>query len=267
MNAPVDLPSLLAFQPRFYRGGAIRHHLALLYDLVSTRRPRRIVVVGFGNGEAFFTLCQAVRETGVEAECIAIWRGAAEEERKADPAWEEGKRYAAETYGEFAQFSANDSEAAAQRFTETKIDLLLIDQCESGSEITRELEHWSGAVSSDATILVHGIELNRPDAPGAAWRQWRGERPGAEFSAGIGLGVVASKEQSMPPEAQQLYALAAARIAAQAQSEHSQRDLAALSARQVWLDSLLEDRWTAQEIMDEQGRQMEELRKRFEELG
>ncbi len=71
----------------------------------------------------------------------------------------------------------------------------------------------------------------------------------------------------MPPEAQQLYALAAARIAAQAQSEHSQRDLAALSARQVWLDSLLEDRWTAQEIMDEQGRQMEELRKRFEELG
>ncbi|HEY3663919.1 MAG TPA: glycosyltransferase, partial [Chthoniobacterales bacterium] len=45
------------------------------------------------------------------------------------------------------------------------------------------------------------------------------------------------------------------------------RDLAALSARQVWLDSLLEDRWTAQEIMDEQGRQMEELRKRFEELG
>ncbi len=263
----MDLPSLLAFQPRFYRGGPIRHHLALLYDLVATRRPRRIVVVGFGNGEAFFTLCQAVRETGLDAECTAIWRGAAGEDRETDPAWEEGKRYAAETYGEFAQFSADDSRIAAQKFSETKVDLLLIDQCESGSEITAELNFWSGAVSSDATIGVHGIELNRPDAPGAAWRQWRGERPGTEFSAGIGLGVVASNEPPFPPTAQPLYALAAARIEAQAQSEQSQRDLSALSARQVWLDSLLEDRWTAQEIMDEQGRQMEELRKRFEELG
>ncbi len=187
----MDLPSLLAFQPRFYRGGPIRHHLAFLYDLVATRRPRRIVVLGFGNGEAFFTLCQAVRETGLEAECTAIWRGAAGEDRETDPAWKEGQRYAAETYGEFAQFSADDSTIAAEKFIETKVDLLLIDQCESGSEITAELERWSGAVSPGAVILVHGIGLNRPDAPGTAWREWRGERPGTEFSAGIGLGVVA----------------------------------------------------------------------------
>ncbi|MDQ3545253.1 MAG: glycosyltransferase, partial [Verrucomicrobiota bacterium] len=248
-------------------GGAIRHHLALLYDLVATRRPHRTVVVGFGNGEAFFTLCQAVRETGVESICTAIWRGAAEERREADHAWEEGKHYAAETYGEVAQFSADDSAAAAQKFSGNTVDLLLIDQCESGTEIAAELNRWGAALSPAAVILVHGIRLNRPDAPETAWRQWRGERPGAEFSAGIGLGVAASNEQPIPPTVQPLYALAAARIEAQAQSEQSQRDLAALSARQVWLDSLLEDRWTAQEIMDEQGRQMEELRKRFEELG
>ncbi len=265
----MDLPSLLAFHPRFYRGGAIRHHLALLYDLVAIRRARRIVVVGFGNGEAFFTLCQAVRETGVESSCTAIWRGAAEENREADHAWTEGKKYAAETYGELAQFSADDPAAAAQKFAGNTVDLLLIDQCESGAEIAAELQRWEAALSPVAVVLVHGIQLHRPDAPGTAWRQWRGVRPGAEFSAGIGLGVSSAGGDPvlLQAGAEQLYALAAARIAAQAQSEQSQRDLAALSARQVWLDSLLEDRWTAQEIMDEQGRQMEELRKRFEELG
>ncbi len=280
----MDLPSLLAFQPRFYRGGPIRHHLPLLYDLVALRRPRRIVVEGFGNGEAFFTLCQAVRENGLEADCTAIWRGAAGEEPDADQAWQNGKRYAAETYAGLARFSPDDSATVARQFADQKVDLLLIDQCERAAEISGELENWNSAISTGGVVLVHGIGLDRPDAPRNAWRQWRGDRPGAEFPAGIGLGLTSWAEPSLLHRSQsvaQLYALAAARIAAQAQSEESQRQLAALAARQVWLDSLLEDRWTAQEIMDEQGRQMDEqsrqleelrrdqaeLQKRFEELG
>ncbi len=103
-----------------------------------------------------------------------------------------------------------------------------------------------------------------------------GQRPSAEFSAGNGLGVAAPDGHSIPAAAgaEQLYALATARIEAQAQSNRSQRDLAAAQARQVWLDSLLEDRWAAQAIMDDQGKQMEELllaqaelEKRFAALG
>ncbi len=112
----MELPSLLAFQPHFYRGGPIRHHLAFLYDLVATQRPRQIVVVGFGNGEAFFTLCQAVSEIGLEAKCHATWRGAPGEASEADPAWEEGKKYAAKTYGDFAQLTSDAPEIAAQKF-------------------------------------------------------------------------------------------------------------------------------------------------------
>ncbi len=262
----MDLPSLLTFQPRFYRGGPIRHHLALLYDLVATRRPGRIVVDGFGNGEAFFALCQAVQEIGLETDCLALWRGAAGEERAADQAWEEGKRYVAENHGQFAQLSSEDAATAAKG---EKTDLLLIDQCESGAEITAQLNLWSAAIAPVGIVLVHGIDLQRPDALRPAWQSWRGDRPGGEFAAGIGLGVAARNADALPaaPALEQLYTLATARIGAQARSEQSQRDLSALAAKQVWLDSLLEDRWTAQEIMDEQGRQMEELRKRFEELG
>ncbi len=184
----MNLPSLLAFQPQFYRSGPIRHHLALLYDLVATLRPRRLVVAGFANGEAFFTLCQAVRETGLECECIALWRGAPENQSKADQSWLEGKSYAVEMYGEFTRLSLDDSTSAAAQFAERKIDLLLIDDCDSGAEISAELHAWNAALSSDAIVLVHGIELKRADAPKTAWRQWNGERAAAALSAGIGLG-------------------------------------------------------------------------------
>ena len=274
----MKLPSLLAFQPRFYRGDPIRHHLALLYDLVATLRPRRLVVDGFGEGEAFFTLCQAVQETNLGCECFAFWRGNSPE---ADHSWQKGKRYAAETYPGFAHLLEEDPATAALRFAEEKIDLLLLDHSDRGTEIASALQNWSTALSSAALVLVHGIELKRADAPQSAWRLWNGNRVVAELSAGIGLGL------SWPPEhpaadrsplkelaegasnesvIAQLYALAATRIEAQAQAAQAQRDATALTARQVWLDSLLEDRWTAQEIMDAQSRDHEEFLQRFEEL-
>ena len=261
----MKLPSLLDFQPHFYRGGPIRHHLGLLYDLVATVRPRRIVVAGFGEGEAFFTLCQAVRETGADCECLAT-PGRLQE---TDQAWEEGKCYAMERYREIAQLSNDDPAGPAGE----KIDFLLIDDCETGAEITAEVDRWSPMLASAAVVLVHGIELERTDAPKSAWQRLSAGRISAESFAGIGLGV------SWPPghpardgvlfqaltasesTLSQLYALATSRIDAQAQSARAQRDADALRARQVWLDSLLEDRWTAQEIMDEQAQLIVELRR------
>src|SRR5436190_9262784 len=121
---PVELPSLLAFQPHYYRGGAVKHHLPFLYDLTVTVRPERIVVLGFGEGEAFFTFCQAVRENGLSCDCTAIWRGAALDEREADQAWQQGKKYADESYREFARLSSNDPETAVNEFVNGEVDLL-----------------------------------------------------------------------------------------------------------------------------------------------
>jgi hypothetical protein len=69
-----ELPGLRDFVPKFYRGGPIRFYLPLLYDLVTAERPKRIVAIGFAEGEAFFTFCQAVREQQVECRCTAIYR-------------------------------------------------------------------------------------------------------------------------------------------------------------------------------------------------
>src|SRR5438067_805265 len=69
-----QLPSLLRFQPKFYSGGPGRFYLPLLYDLVASQKPKSIVASGFGDGEAFFTLCQAAREQNLECRCAALRR-------------------------------------------------------------------------------------------------------------------------------------------------------------------------------------------------
>src|SRR4051812_10927 len=99
-----ELPSLRGFQPEFYSGGPVSFHLPLLYDLAAATKPQVAVVIGFGEGEAFFTLCQAANEPGNTGECIAVRRHRHEEREKEDAGWREGIAYGEELYGERARF-------------------------------------------------------------------------------------------------------------------------------------------------------------------
>ena len=94
------LPSLLGFQPKFYTGGPTRFHLPLLYDLVASQKPKSIVTLGFGDGQAFFTFCQAAREQNIECQCVAVRREHAGENEADDLAWLKGKDYGDEFYGD-----------------------------------------------------------------------------------------------------------------------------------------------------------------------
>src|SRR5207244_8761108 len=101
-------------------------------------------------------------------------------------------------------------------------------------------------------------------------------RPNEEFSEGIGLGVgLCSQRLPVPesffeqlliskttaPELAEIYRLAAARIEAQAGRKMAARDKFASEARKVWMQSLLEDRWKVQRIMEEQGPATNALRR------
>ncbi len=121
-------------------------------------------------------------------------------------------------------------------------------------------------------------------APGTRGKNGLRGRPSAEISDGIGLGIAARSRtaetrdflfqalfggEKTLPELIAIYRIAAARINAQAQADQAVREQAALETRQVWLDSLLADRWKVQEIMDHQARALEwqtELPKHFEVL-
>src|SRR3954449_8207844 len=107
------LPSLRGFQPKFYSGGATRFHLPLLYDLVAETKPKRLGVLGVGDGQAFFTFCQAAGEQKIDCACVAVRREHEDESEDADSDWQRGRADAEEFYGERTQFFGSAREALA----------------------------------------------------------------------------------------------------------------------------------------------------------
>ncbi|MEY2585988.1 MAG: hypothetical protein QOD80_2014 [Verrucomicrobiota bacterium] len=264
------LPSLRGFQPKFYSGGAARFHLPLLYDLVAETKPMRAVVAGFGEGQAFFTLCQAASEVGIDCECVAVRRD--REEETADTNWREGRGAAEEFYGERARFFSGPAEAQAA-IADGTVDLLWLDDSDSGAEIQSDLSAWQAKLSGDAAVLVHGLRLERSDSVGAAWNDWVGQRPQTTFAAGLGVGLALARENAPGSffiknndDLAILYGLAAARIDAGARAAVAENAAAAFEIRQVWLDSLLTDRRKVQEIMDHQARAIASLEQRIDLL-
>jgi GT2 family glycosyltransferase len=274
------IPSLLGFQPKFFTGGPSRFHLALLHDLVVSQKPKSIVALGFGDGQACFTFCQTAREQEIDCHCAAVRREHAGEKEADDLAWHKGLEYGQEFYGDLIRFFDGSPAEAAKEFADGSVDLLLLDDCDAGSAIRSDLSIWESKLSPNGLLVVHGTVLERTDNPKAAWLEWSGARPAVEFPDGIGLGITSLGETrrdsgflkqlfERKKDLEELvvaYRLAAKRIEAQARFDEAVRAQAALEARQVWLDSLLADRWKVQEIMDHQARVIADLQQRFEAL-
>src|SRR5438874_6844618 len=271
-----ELPSLHEFMPKFYAGGPIRFYLPLLYDLVAIEKPKLIVTIGFGEGEAFFTLCQAAREKRINCRSVAIHRQEGQESD--DAIWQAGRAYGEEFYGEAAQFLAGEPADLAKNFANNDVDLLVIDDCDSGSIIRKELAAWKSKLGSDAIVVLHGLGLERDDAPLRAWTEFISQRAHTEFYEGIGLGVALAgkppKTESLlqtrlfsnDPVFAEIYYLAAERIDAQARVARAELETAGFQSRQIWLDSVLGDRWKAQEIMDYQLRVISDWQNKFDSL-
>jgi GT2 family glycosyltransferase len=266
------LPSLRGFQPKFYSGGFSRFHLPLLYDLVSLAKPARVVVLGFGDGQAFFTCCQAAVEQKLACDCVAVRRNRTPGSEDDDIVWRKGRDEANEFYGERVRFFSSVAEALAE-LRDGSVDLIWLDDSDSGTEIRRDLSEWKFKLGAKATVLLHGVRVERENPPSVAWNEWVGERRNAVFSEGIGLGIAMTAESGPPSflienskELGPVYSLAAARIHAAARADDAEKQSAAFQIRQVWLDSLLADRWKVQEIMDHQQRTIADLEQRFEAI-
>jgi GT2 family glycosyltransferase/glycosyltransferase involved in cell wall biosynthesis len=273
------LPSLRGFQPKFYSGGPTRFHLPLFYDLVAETKPKRVVALGFGDGQAFFTFCQAAHEQKVDCECVAVLRDRAGESEEDDVAWSKGRDYGEEFYGEGARFFSGPSAALAE-MADNSVDVLLLDDSDSGKEIGSDLSAWEPKLAPNAVVVLHGFGLKREDSPKVPWDEWIADRPNAIFSDGLGLGIALQGKTTLSsfllkqlfgaqPKAGDLaegYALAAARIDALARAAEAEKRVAAFETRQVWLASLLTDRRKVQEIMDHQARGIARLELTYEEL-
>jgi hypothetical protein len=107
------------------------------YDLVASRKPRSIVTLGFGDGQAFFALCQAAWEHDIECQYVALRREDTAEKEVDDVTWLQGKDYGDEFYRDLVRF--RNSSNAAMEFADQSLDLLLLDDCDSGAQLRARL--------------------------------------------------------------------------------------------------------------------------------
>ncbi|MEP6698573.1 MAG: glycosyltransferase [Verrucomicrobiota bacterium] len=272
------LPSLLRFKPSFYTGGLTRFYLPLLYDLIAGEKPKSIVTLGFGDGQAFFAFCQAAREQNIDCRCVAVRRGDGSETD--DIAWSHGKIECQKLYNDFAELRPESTIELARRFAEGSVDLLLIDDSDSGTEIRRELLTWESKLKPEALVLFHGTQLERSDSPRAAWQEWIGDRASAELTDGVGLGIARHSSPRHDTnlfsdlfgkvgangDLAQLYRFASEKLDVEARIGQATRDRAALRVQKALLRSVMATGAEAQRVMDDQSQIIKELEQKFAPL-
>ena len=183
------LPSLLSFKPKFFTGGLTRFYLPLFFDIVGQEKPGLIVTLGLGDAQAHLTFCQAVVEENLSSRCVAVRRIRADESTNDDPAWQFAQKATADFFATISQLVEADTVKAAADFADGSVEVLLIDDVDSGETVRQELEIWRPKLSANALVLLHGTKLERGDAPRSAWANFIKEKVVADFGEGIGLSV------------------------------------------------------------------------------
>jgi GT2 family glycosyltransferase/glycosyltransferase involved in cell wall biosynthesis len=265
------------FEPKFFTGGPTRCYLPFFFDIVVQEKPALIVALGLADAQAHLTFCQAVIEQNLSSRCVAVRRPRADEPANDDPAWRLAQEATAKFFATASQLVEADVARAAADFADGSIEVLLIDDIDSGETVRQELEIWRSKLSTNALVLLHGIGLERQDSPGNAWADFIREKAAAHFAEGIGLGVAAeiTAAKGSPFRTAlfdqttvlaQGYRLIAESIMETKRARHAERRARFFETRQTLFDTIVEDRTKAQSVIEYQERCIADFYRRFETI-
>ncbi|PYK42498.1 MAG: hypothetical protein DME46_10420, partial [Verrucomicrobia bacterium] len=265
--------------PKFYTAGPTRFYLPLLQDIVTEERPGLMVTLGLGDGQAHLAMCQIATESSLPCRFVAVRRAGENEPAQEDPAWMEALRASADSYSAVSELLDGDSKILAQRFDDHSIDVLFIDDVDAGEVVQSELVAFRAKLKASALVLVHGIDLERTDSPGAVWHAFARKKTRVEFHEGIGLGIATEPAAAAASQFRRsLFAKArhesnAASYRFRASALTSRAELArllhraqVLNTRQIMIEAVMNDRTKAQRVMEGQAAALAELEKRFDHL-
>ena len=258
------------FEPKFFTGGPTRFYLPFFFDIIVHEKPTLIVTLGLGDAQAHLTFCQAVVEQNLSSRCVAIRRPRADESANDDSAWELAQKATAKFFPTVSQLIGTDAVKAAADFADGSIEVLLIDDVDSGETVRPELKTWRPKLSADALILLHGLSLKRQDSPRSAWSNFVTERAAAYFDDGIGLSAAteAAAAKASPfrtalfGDTRTLaegYRLIAELIVMRIQTREAERRARVFETRQTLFDTIVEDRTKAQSVIEDQERRLDAI--------
>ena len=265
--------------PKFYTAGPTQFYLPLLQDIVTEEKPGLMVTLGLGDGQAHLAMCQIATETSLPCRFVAVRRASENEPAQQDPAWVEALRASADSYSAVSELLDGDSKILSQRFDDRSIDVLFIDDVDAGEVIQSELASFCKKLKTSALVLVHGIDLERTDSPGAVWDGFARKKTRVEFHEGIGLGIATEPaaraasqfRRSLFAEARReaneaSYRLRASTFIARAEFARVLHRAQVLNTRQILVEAVMNDRTKAQRVMEGQAVALAELEKRFDHL-
>lgn len=179
-----SLAPLRSWQPQEIGPSGYRDHLAVLAWLVFTLRPRQGIGLGIGQGVAYFALCQAVRDAGLDAQLFGIGQW---------PAQQAGalRDHNQQDYAAFSRLVSADPDGAADIFDFGGIDLLMVDQ-----DLTPELlgaltNRWLPLMSERGVIVLRGLTAAREEESARTkLAALTGAMPHLELSGGDGVAVL-----------------------------------------------------------------------------
>jgi len=255
------------FDPDFYTAGSTRFYLPLLYDIVISEKPRIVVTLGLGDAQAHLAFCQAAVGQNRPIRYLGVRRRRENELATDDPAWVAAQKRSTELYRGISELLEGDVYDVAKQIPDVSIGVLLVDDVDQGSLIREELTVLRPKLTPDALVLVHGIDLERDNSPRSAWKAWAQTEATAEFHDGIGLAITTSRSTALASELRVslfdkskferthiAYQLLAEAMMARCEADRACHEGEVLSVRQIWFDTVLEDRAKAQEVMDGQAR-------------
>ena len=253
------------FEPDFYTAGPARFYLPLLHDIVVSEKPGLIVTLGLGDAQVHLAFCQAALGQECSTRCLGLRRRRKNESAADDPAWIAARERSAAPYQGISQLLEGDAYTVAHQVPDASIGVLLLDDVDQGTLIKEELTVLRPKLTPNAVVLVHGINLERRDSPGATWKTFAQTEAAAEFPDGIGLGIATSRSAAFASElrislfdksrfegTRIAYHLLAEAMIARCEANRARHAAEVLSARQIWFDTVLENRAKAQEVMDGQ---------------
>ena len=253
------------FEPDFYTAGPARFYLPLLHDIVVSEKPGLIVTLGLGDAQAHLAFCQAALGQNCRIRCLGVRRRRKNESAADDPAWVAAQGRSAAPYQGISQLLEGDAYNVAQQVPDASIGVLLLDDVDEGTLIKEELTVLRPKLTPTALVLFHGVDLERRDSPRSAWKAFAQVEAAADFHDGIGLSITTSRSSASASELRVslfdksrfegtriVYHLLAEAMIARCEADRARHAAEVLSARQIWFDTVLENRAKAQEVMDGQ---------------
>ena len=169
-------------------------HKNFAYDLVSTVKPKTIVELGTHYGTSFFSMCQAVKDRGLDVDLFAVdtWKGDHQAGYYSEEVFEKVTSRVNDYYPDLQiKLLRKTFDDAVEEFADKSINLLHIDGLHTYEAVKNDFEKWLPKVASDGVIFFHDIHTRKPDfGVHIFWEEVKKEYPTLEFHHSYGLGVL-----------------------------------------------------------------------------